>query len=216
MSDDIKALHEKLDALNVQMSVLTTRLKSFDEFKEDMAIFSNDAFSEVIKFLADVDFHYKSGDFLFLIKKFLSNIKNITHLFDQLQSITDLAEDISPLAKEMVNDMIMKLHNLNEDGFFRTIDSLSDFFKKLSITFSEEDIGNMGDTVLELLKLANRISSPEKTENLKQVITLIESGELKKEKKPSLFKTFKKAKQKEVLGNVGYALDILKAMSINE
>ena len=55
MSEDIKALNRKIDFLTEQVMSVTSRVKAYDEFKEDLSLFVNDAFSEVVNFLADVD-----------------------------------------------------------------------------------------------------------------------------------------------------------------
>ena len=105
MSEEIKVLNDKIDFLTDQVMSVTSRLKAVDELKEDMALFASDAFTGIVNFLADVDFHFRSEDFIALIKKMLRNVKNLSRMMNQLESITELAEDVAPLAKEVFNDI---------------------------------------------------------------------------------------------------------------
>ncbi len=213
MNEDIKVLNEKIDFLTEQVVSVTSRLKAFDELKEDLALFANDAFREVIDFLADVDFHFRSEEFVLLIKKILRNVKNISRMMDQLQSITELTEDVAPLAREMLNDLVDKFEQFEKDGLFISLQTFMNAIKRLHQNFTLEEIERMGDNHIRLIKLSNRLATSENMDKLESIADVIEKMDFQKEKKASLFKVLKKARSQEVLQSLDMVLDIAAAIT---
>ena len=213
MKTEMQQINDKLDFLTDQINSIMSRIQRFDDLKEDMTLFSNDAFNGIIKFLTDIDFHYRSGDFVFLIKKLLINVGNFSKIMDQLQSITELMEDVRPLTKEIFNDIIDKLNNLEKEGLFKYLESFKEIFKKFKENFTPEDIALMGNGSIRLLKLVSRFNKPGNIEKLEKIADIIEEADFKKEEKVSLFKLFKKIRKKEILQNAAFALNFISELS---
>jgi len=208
MSEEIKVLNDKIDFLTDQVMSVTSRLKAVDELKEDMALFANDAFTGIVNFLADVDFHFRSEDLIALIKKMLRNVKNLSRMMNQLESITELAEDVAPLAKEVFNDMVEKFEQLEKDGLFTSMQSAFSGMKRLHENFTPEEIERMGDNHVRILKLSNRLATGENLEKLERIALEVEKMDLERRGKVSFFRILKKARNPEVLRSIDLVLDI--------
>jgi uncharacterized protein YjgD (DUF1641 family) len=213
MSEEISALHEKIDFLTQQVVSVTSRLKAVDEFKEDLALFANDAFSETVNFLADVDFHFRSEEFVLLIKQLLRNVKNLSKMMTQLQGITELAEDLSPLVKEVFNDLVEKFEQLEKEGLFDSLQIFLSGIRRLHRNFSLEEIERMGDNHVRLLRLSNRLATSQNLEKLENITGEIEKMDFKHDEKVSLWKIWKKARKPEVLRSINLVLDIAAIIS---
>jgi uncharacterized protein YjgD (DUF1641 family) len=213
MSKEIKVLNEKIDFLTEQVTGITSRLKAFDELKEDLSLFTNDAFTEVVNFLADVDFHFRSEELLFLLKKLLRNIKNISKLMTQLESFTQLMEDVSPLAKEVFSDLVEKFEQLEKDGLFKSLGSMMTGMRRLHENFTPGEIEQMGENHVRLLKLSNRMITPGNLEKLEKITDEIEQLDFQRGEKASLFKILKKARSPGVLRGLDLLLDIAAIIS---
>jgi hypothetical protein len=208
MNDELKVLNDKIDFLTEQVMSLTSRLKAFDELKEDVTLFANDAFRELIDFLADVDFHFRSEDFVLLINKVLRNVKNISKMMDQLQSITELTEDVTPLAREMFSDLVEHFEQFEKDGLFKSMQIALNGIKRLHSNFTPEEIEKMGDNHIRLIKLSNRLTASQNLDKFEKIVDIIEKSNLQEKKKASLFKVLKKASSREVLQSLDIVLDI--------
>lgn len=213
MNDEIKQLNDKIDFLTEQVLSLTSRLKSVDDFKEDMSLFAKDAFDEVVNFMSDVDFHFRSEDFLCLIKKIFRNIKNFTKLLDQLQSFVEFVEDLSPIAKEIFNDVTDKIYELEKKGTLESLRRTIGIIDKLSDNFEPEDVTNFGNTMVIFLGIAKKFALPENLEKIQNIVDDIEKYEYDTSKKVSLLKLFKKIRNQEVLKGADMALDYAKIAS---
>ncbi|MEN8153804.1 MAG: hypothetical protein ABFR75_07250 [Acidobacteriota bacterium] len=213
MNDEIKQLNEKVDFLTEQVLSLTSRLKSVDDFKEDMSLFAKDAFDEVVTFMNDVDFHFRSEDFLCLIKKSFRNIRNFTKLLDQLQSFVEFVEDLSPLAKEIFNDITDKIYELEKKGTLESIRRTVGIIDNLSENFEPEDVTNFGNAMVIFLGIAKKLALPENLDKIQNIVDDIDKYEYDNSKKVSLFKLFKKIRNQEVLKGADMALDYAKIAS---
>lgn len=150
MSEEIQVLNQKIDFLTEQVVSVTSRLKTFDEFKED----------------------------------------------------------VGPLAKEMFNHLVDKFEQLEKDGLFTSLQSMMAGMKRLHDNFTSEQIERMGDNHVKLLKLSNRLATPENLEKLEKIADEIQKVDFKKREKVSLFKVLKKARNPEVLRSIDLVLDI--------
>ncbi len=153
MENEIKELNRKIDFLTEQVTSLTARLQPIDELKEDLVLFTNDAFSEVIKFLSEVDFSFRSEDFVDLIKNLLRNTENLNMLISQLQSFVELFEDVAPLAKDMFDETVDKFEEFEKAGIFKKRDKVS-IFKIIKKARSQEVLQTI-DLLLDFAKVLN-------------------------------------------------------------
>jgi len=213
MNEDIKLLNEKIDFLTEQVTSLTHRLKAVDDFKEDMSLFAKDAFNEVVDFMSDVDFHFRSNDFLCMIKKTFRNINNISKLLDQLQSFVEFTEDISPLAREIVDDFITKLHELEQKGILESLRRSLGIIETMSENFEPEDVTNFGNSMVLAMRTVKRFTKPENLKKIENIIEAVENYDFEKKRKVSLFSLFRKVRSKEVLRGADVMLDIAKIAS---
>jgi uncharacterized protein YjgD (DUF1641 family) len=213
MNEDIRALHEKIDFLTQQVVSVTNKVKAYDEFKEDVSLFVHDAFGEVVNFMAQVDPHFKGEDLAAAVKKLLINIKNISGMMDQLQSFTELMEDLSPLAKDMFYDVVERFEQFEKDGLFNSLESVLAGMRRLNSNFSPEEIERMGDNHVRLLKLSNRLATGDNLEKLERIANEVEKIDFERSGKVSLFKVLKKARGQEVLRSLDLLLDIATIIS---
>ena len=213
MNQDIKQLNEKIDFLTDQITSLTNRLRAVDDFKEDMSLFAKDAFDEVVNFMSDVDFHFRSNDFLCMIKKSLRNINNFSKLLDQLQSFVEFTEDISPLAREIADDFISKLHELEQKGILESLRRSVGIVETLSENFEPEDVTNFGNSMVLAMRTIKRFTLPENLEKIEKIIEEVENYDFEKKRKVTLFSIFKKLRSKEVLRGADVMLDMAKIAS---
>ncbi len=213
MNEDIKQLNKKIDFLTEQVTNLTNRLSSIDDFKEDFSLFAKDAFNEVVDFMSDVDFHFRSQDFLSMIKKTLRNINNISKLLDQLQSFVEFSEDIGPLTREIVDDFITKLHELEQKGILESLSRSVGIISTFNENFDPEDVTNFGNSMILAMKTVKKLTTPEKLERIEKIIESVETYDFKKKRKVSIFSLFKKLRSREILNSLDTMLDIAKIAS---
>jgi uncharacterized protein YjgD (DUF1641 family) len=213
MNAEIKELNEKIDFLTDQVMMLTSRVKTIDALKEDASMFAKDAYNEVVLFLDQVDPVFRGQHVIDLVRKLLVNMQNLGNLMNQLQSAVEFWEDVRPLAKDMFNSLTDMLFQLEEHRFFESIQSMMKFPIRFNEEFTPEDIHNMEDSLIRILKVVNRFAKPEMVEKIENIADAVEKSDIKMDKNVSLFKVMRKLRSKEVLQNMNFALDYIKLIS---
>jgi uncharacterized protein YjgD (DUF1641 family) len=163
--------------------------------------------------MSEVDFHFRSKDLLSMIKKLLRNINNISKMLDQLQSVNEFLDDLRPLSKEIFGDITDKIYTLEQKGILATVKQSVITAGELSENICPEDVDNFGKAITLMIRIAKNISARKNIEKLTDIYEEIEAYEQDKNKKVSLFKIFKKAKDPMVLKSIDYALDMAKIVS---
>lgn len=210
---ELDALNAKVDFLTGEVTKLTSKLKSVEDFKEDVSLFTKDAFREVVDFMSEVDFHFRSKDFLSMIKKILRNINNISKMLDQLQSINEFIDDIRPLSKEIFKDITDKIYILEEKGILESFKRSFSIINELSENFDPDDVTHFGQAMVIMLNIAKKVANPDNLKKIERIVDKIDKYEYEKDKKISIFKVFKKAKDPTVLKGMDYLLDWAKIAS---
>ncbi|MCP4156492.1 MAG: hypothetical protein GY757_52750 [bacterium] len=213
MNDDIKQLNEKLDFLTGQVTGITSRVKAFDELKEDVALFSSDAFTEVVNFMAEVNGQFKRDDFLLFTRQLLRNVKNMSNMMAQLESISELMEDVSPLAKEMFYEVVEKFEQFEKANMFKALESVMNSVGKLYESFTPEEIDQMVENHVRLIKLSSRLVTPANLDKLEAVVDEVENMDNRQKEKVSLLKIMKKARSQDVLQSLDMMLDVAAKLS---
>jgi hypothetical protein len=103
---------DRLHRLEQEIAPVSDSAKSIRELKEDLAPRVNEAVKALIVELADVEADFQLEDLLFLIKKAMRNVRNLTFTLDQLKNLIDFFLIAEPLFKSTVPQIIFYLDDL--------------------------------------------------------------------------------------------------------
>lgn len=216
MPSDNAVIIGKLDDLSRDISHITRRLRSFDEFKQDFSLFANDAFSSLIHFLGEVDDHFDSRDLLALIQKSLRNLRGISSMLNQLQSIRDLIEDASPMLKEAFSQLVARLDKLEKDGVLRNLHAITEALTRMLSELSGEDILRLADALTTSGKAASRMASRENLEWLDRFSHAAARPLVTEKRPPSLLRIILKSRHPRIRRQLHHILDAAIRASGNE
>lgn len=216
MPSDNSLIIAKLEDLSKDISGITRRLQSFDEFKQDFSLFANDAFSSLIHFLAEVDDHFDSRDLLTLIQKGLRNLRGISSMLNQLQSIHDLIEDTSPMLKEAFSQLVERLDKLEKDGVLRNLQAGAEALTQMLSALSPDDIHRLTEALTTSGKAAARLASPENLDWLDRFSRAAAMPQVATKRPPSLLRILLKSRHPRIRRQLHLFLDAAIQASGNE
>ena len=150
---------ERLDALEKQVAPLAESARSLGELRDDLAPRVNEAVHALIAELADVEADFQLEDLLFLIKKAMRNVNNLSFTLDQLKNLIDFALTAEPLLKSSVPQMIFYLDDLEQKGVFRILNTALDVLKKIGETYTAEDMAQIGDGLVRLIGVVQKLTT---------------------------------------------------------
>jgi uncharacterized protein YjgD (DUF1641 family) len=163
MDQQIVELNQKLDLLNVQVAYLTEQAQITERQKQDRAELirdltpiANEAFRLSVVQLEEIQDYIDLGDLLRLFKRVMRNGRNFEKILDQLESLADLAETLSPIADDAFSKTVDTLSGLEQKGYFGFARSSARVIDNLVTSFTGQDVERFGDAVVPILKEATK------------------------------------------------------------
>ena len=168
MDPTLLDLNEKLDRLTTQVTFLTEeahrqkrRQQEWDELKDDLTPIFNDVFRLSVEQLAEVEQHAQIEDILHLFKRLLRNVRNLEQMLDQMESLMELWQDLSPLSRDAFLSAMTQLAEMEQKGYFVFLKGGLDIADRIVTSFDEEDVRQLGENVVLILQTVKEMTQPE-------------------------------------------------------
>lgn len=217
MDPTLAALDEKLDRLTTQVSFLTEeaqrqkrRQQEWDELKDDLMPIFNDIMRLSMEQLAEVEQHAQIEDILHLFKRLLRNVRNLEQMLDQVESLMDLWQDMSPLSQDAFLSAMTQLAELERKGYFIFLRGGIGMMDRVVTSFNEEDVRQLGDNIVLILQTVKEMTQPE-------IMTLLRNtAHVVKDEEPvdtSLFSIMRQLNDPAVRKGLAKTLQVLKSVA---
>ncbi len=168
MENDVALLHEKIDALTIQVAFLTQqaevqqrRQTEFDELKQDMIPIANHMIKLSIDELADVGQEFDVADLLFLLKRVMRNTNLILSMFDRFEALMGITDEVELLGKQVFSTTVENLEKLEQAGYFAFAREGWGILERIVTEFSEEDVKALGDNIVTIVTTIRNMTQPE-------------------------------------------------------
>ncbi len=155
-----QAIVERLESLEKKIDPIAESAISVKELKDQLAPRVNEAVKALIVELVDIEEDFQLEDLIYLSKKILRNVNNVSYAFDQLKNIIDFINAVEPLLKTTIPQIIGFFDELEQRGMlsiFTEVPSKIDFR-------NTKDIGVVG--------LLKALSDPEMRAGLGVLVEL--------------------------------------------
>jgi uncharacterized protein YjgD (DUF1641 family) len=203
---------ERLDRIEAQLAPISASAKGLNELREDLIPLSGQAFRLLIRELEDVESGFQLEDLLALMKRSLRSVKHLQFGLEQLENIVDFVLTVEPLLKSAVPQLINYLDDLEQKGVLRIIQSTLDVRAKIAASYSPEDVEQIGDGLVALLGMAQKLSDPQAQAFLNKMAALPSKVDLEKAKPIGPFGMLGALSSKEARQGLGVLMELTKAM----
>jgi uncharacterized protein YjgD (DUF1641 family) len=207
-----KQILERLDRIETQLSPISQTAQGLKEIRDDLIPLSGQAFRLLIRELEDVESSFQLEDLLALVKRFLRSVKHLQFSLAQLENIVDFVMTIEPLLKSAVPKIINYLDDLEQRGILRIIQSTLDVRAKIATSYSPEDVEQIGDGLVAMLGVAQKLSDPRAQSFLKKMATLPSKVDLDGAKPVGPFGMLGALSSKQARQGLGVLMELTKAM----
>ncbi len=215
MDKDMELLHQKIDFLTEQVMETQRRQRELEELRKDLTPVVTDLFNTTVEELDEVSPYFTYEDLLFLVKKLLRNVRNLTAIFEQLESATDLVKDVAPLSREVFDDMLQRLDDFEKKGYFSFMRAAFGVLDNIVTHYSEEDVRLLGENITTILDTVKQATQPEIMTSVQNAVTIYRDIDVEIPEKMSTFALMKQFFDPEVRRSLGTGLSILKKVSEN-
>lgn len=207
-----KEILERLDRIEAQLAPVSQTASGLNELRNDLIPLSGQAFRLLIRELEDVESSFQLEDLMALVKRFLRSVKHLQFSLEQLENIVDFVVTIEPLLKSSVPQLINYLDDLEQKGVLRIIQSTLDVRAKVAAAYSAEDVDQIGDGLVALLGLAQKLSDPQATAFLQKMAELPSKVDLAKAKPVGPIGMLGALASKDARQGLGVLMELTKAM----
>jgi uncharacterized protein YjgD (DUF1641 family) len=164
----VAELTVKIDRLTAQVECLTeealaakARRREWDELKSDVTPLVGEMYSYAARELAEVEAYTSVEQLAHLFKRLLRNAGTLEALLDQLESLTELVDDVSPLTSDAFVKLMEAANELEQRGYFDFAKSGLRAVDNVVTSFSLEDADALGDNVVLILQAIREMTQPD-------------------------------------------------------
>ncbi len=209
----IDEINSKLDIILEEIELQKKHRREMEDLKEDLFRVGKDVYETAVTELEEVHDHIKTGDIVHLGKKLLRNVNNLNRAFDQLESTRDFLNDVSPLVRESIIDMMNKMDELDRKGYFQFIKELQKAGDNVVTSFTPNDVKLLGENIVTILNTIKNLTQPDMLGAINNAVAVYKNIDVKVEEKVSLFSLMKELNSPEVKRGLAVGLKFLKNLA---
>lgn len=209
----INAIDEKLDFLVAQVKEQQRRQREFEELKDDLVYIAKDAMKSVISELEEVTPPFDSAELLSLVKRLARNTHNFNRLLDQLESISDLAQDITPLGKQAFSTILDRFDELDRKGYFLFMKEAMAILDTIVTSFTIEDVRLLRDNITSILLTVKNLTQPDMLTTMNNALGFYKKMDIDVDDDVSYRRIVKELKDPEVKRGLYFMLEFVKSMA---
>ena len=215
MQNQINDINKKLDIILEEIELQRVHRREMEDLKDDLMRVGKDVYKATVEELEEVADHIQTGDMLHLGKKLLRNVNNISGMFDQLESMSDLVNDLAPISREIVIDFMAKLDEFDRKGYFGFMREINRAMDNVVESFSVDDVRALGDNIVTILNTVKNLTQPDMLQALDNALTVYKKLDIEVDEKISYFTLFKRMNTPEMRRGLSFAIQFLKSMAEN-
>jgi len=215
-----KDLQKQIDDINVKLDAIlecatAQKLRSarLDDLMDDVNIISKDAFRSTVEELEKQGVELNWDDIKFLAFKLLKNIGKFTFVLDTFESIYDLMQDMGPVAREVIIDMIRKMHELEQKGYFDFFSALFSIMDNIIAHYTREDVEMLADNIVIIMDTMKNMTQPEMLQALNNAVNIYQKLDVENIPEYTIWKAMKEMRTPELKKGIGFMITFLKNLS---
>ena len=185
MQEQIDELNHKMDRVLEFVEIQHRKREELDDLMSDLSLISKDAFNSTVVALDKAGVEIDPCGIQCLMIKLIRNMGTFGEMIELMESTKDLAQDLTPIIRQVGLDVIQKMNELDEKGY---IDSFMTIFKNLTNK----------ETVDAMVRLSQAVADVKMNDQLDD---------------KSFWQLFNQMRSKEVRKSLSYSLRFLEAIN---
>jgi|GEM_PF-661348 len=209
----LEAIEGKLDLIVEQLADMKSRQRVTDELKQDLNLIGKDVFSSMVHELGDITPYVDGEDLVIFVKKLLRNVRKLNTVFDQLESLHMLMEDLSPIVKEFVVTLVQRLDDLERKGYKDFLLEGIKIMDTVVTNFTPDDVRMLRENMTSILLTVRNLTQPQMLSTVDHALGFFEKMDIDVDEKPGLLTILKELQDPEVRRGILFALKFTKRLS---
>lgn len=212
---DLAQLEEKVDLILEYVNQQRLKSEAVEDLVADASIIGKDIYDSTVKALDDQNVEIYPEELSELGIRLVRNIRNINTMLDFMESMTDLARDVGPIANEVVLDGTKKLHEFEQKGYFEFFREMGNILDNIITHFSPNDVKLLAENIVTILETVKNITQPEMMQTLNNAVNIYSSMNIDEAPQYSVWKLMREMNQPEMKKALGFFVMFMKNLSNN-
>lgn len=219
MEEQLLELNQKIDTLTEQVAFLAeearvqkVRRQELDELKNDLTPVMTQMYQLSVEQLDEIDGYVELEDMLRLVKRLMRNTRNLEQMLDQMESLMEIGQDISPLTQQAFLTVMHRLDEMERKGYFAFMQEGVTILDRVVEEYSEEDVRQLGDNIVLILNTIKEMTQPEIMTMLQNTAVAIRDDEYA-HRDVSMFTILRQLNDPEVKRGLAKTLNVLKTVA---
>ncbi len=196
-----------------ELAIARRHRREMEELKEDLTGIAKDVFHTAVIELDDVAPFVQTGDFLKLVKKIIRNIHNINEVIHKFESLLDFFEDGKPIGKDLFQDLLYRLDELDRKGYFEFIAELFRVADNVVTHFGVEDVKLLGENIVSILETVKNLSQPDMLHSINNAVSIYKDLDTQQIEEYTIWRALKELRTPEMKKGIGFIMTFLKNLS---
>jgi uncharacterized protein YjgD (DUF1641 family) len=209
----LDALDAKLDRVLDEVEEMRRLRREIDELKDDLSRVARDLLATTVSELEDVAPFVRTGDFTDLAKRLIRNTNTLNELLVQLESARDFLKDATPLGRQLMQDTLGKLDDLDRKGYFAMGRELGRALDNVVANFSVDDVRLLSDNLVAILRTVKSLTQPEMLHAINNAVEIYQKVDFNSLEEFSLWKAFREVNKPEMRRGLGFLIVFLRNLS---
>ena len=208
-------LNQKVDLILEYVNQQRLKSEAIDDLISDFSIVGKDVFDTTVKALDDSKVEIYPEELQEMGIRLIRNVRNINIVLDFLESMTDLAQDVTPIANEVIIDATKKLHEFEQKGYFEFIKETGKIIDNIVTHYNTEDVKALADNIVTIMETVKSLTQPEMMKSMNNALTLFGKIDFERAPKYSMFKLIREMRSAEMKKAMGFVVTLMKSL-VNE
>jgi len=209
----MEAISRKLDIILEEIALQQQHRREMDDLKDDLFRIAKDTYQTAIVELEQVHDQLSTADMLFLGKKLLRNVNNITAMFEQVESVKGFLDDFTPISRELMIDVMNKLDEFDRKGYFEFIKELLKGMDNVVSSFSIDDVKHLSDNIVTIVSTVKNLTQPDMLQTINNALAVYKNLDIEIAEKVTLLSLVKEFNTPEVKRGLAFAMLFLRNLA---
>lgn len=210
LQNQIDEINGKLDLILEEISVQRQNRESVNDLVDDLAVVGKDAFKNMVTELDHAGVELDTDSLRCLTLRLIRNIGSLGMVMETLESINDLAKDLTPVIKQIGIDGVHKFHELEQKGYFELFMQLGKTFDNLLSKYSIEDIRKLSVNLIPVIDTIMILGDPKVMNKINSAVVSLRDLNPEDIEEYSVWKMIRELNKPEVKRSIGFLMAFIK------
>ena len=209
IQEQINEINRKLDIVLEEVLAQRETRQSIEDLTTDLTIVGSDVFKSTVTELDNAGVEIDGEAVKQLMLKLVRNVDTLNEMFEMMESVNDLAKDLSPILHQMGLDGIHMMNEFEQKGYFEFMKETMNIFDNVVAHFSAEDVKLLADNVVTILETVKNLTQPDMLKAINSGLIVYKSIEIEDVEEYSMWKAIRAMNSKEMKRGIGFMITFL-------